>query len=96
MKAIEELLFEKRDTEYAAFQAKLTPSVDSGLFIGVRVPEVRKLARQLKDEPMTADFIRELPHKYYDENMLQSSYDRIKSGQAYPAEEVFSELRKGL
>lgn len=28
--------------------------------------------------------------------MLQSSYEQIKSGQAYSAEEVFSELRKGL
>ena len=43
MKTIEELLFGLRDAEYAAFQAKLTPSVDKDLFIGVRVPEVRKL-----------------------------------------------------
>lgn len=70
MKTIEELLFELRDEEYAAFQAKLTPSVDRELFIGVRVPEVRKLAKQLKNEPTASEFIRELPHKYYDENML--------------------------
>lgn len=70
MKTITELLFELRDEEYAAFQAKLTPSVDKELFIGVRVPEVRKLAKQLKNDPITSEFIRELPHKYYDENML--------------------------
>lgn len=70
MQTIEKLLFEHRDAGYAAFQAKLTPSVDKELFIGVRVPEVRKLAKQLKDDPITADFIHELPHKYYDENML--------------------------
>ena len=70
METIEKLLFELRDTEYAAFQAKLTPSVDKELFIGVRVPEVRKLAKQLKNNPIASDFIRELPHKYYDENML--------------------------
>ncbi len=70
MKSIEERLFALKDDEYAAFQAKLTPSVDRELFIGVRVPEVRKLAKQLKDDPVTAEFIRELPHKYYDENML--------------------------
>ena len=72
MKAVEELLFELRDTEYAAFQAKLTPSVDKELFIGVRVPEVRKLAKQLKNDPIAAEFLRELPHKYYDENMLHA------------------------
>ena len=70
MKKITELLFELRDEEYAAFQAKLTPSVDKELFIGVRVPEVRKLAKQLKNDPTASEFLRELPHKYYDENML--------------------------
>lgn len=70
MKTIENLLFEHRDAEYAVFQAKLTPSVDGSLFIGVRVPEVRKLVKQLKDDPAAAAFIGELPHKYYDENML--------------------------
>ncbi len=70
MKEIENLLFELRDEEYAAFQAKLTPTVNKELFIGVRVPEARKLAKQLKDSPAAAEFLRELPHKYYDENML--------------------------
>ena len=70
MEAIEKLLFELRDEEYAQFQAKLTPSVDPELFIGVRVPEVRKLAKQLKNDPMVDAFLKELPHKYYDENML--------------------------
>ena len=70
MKEIEDLLFELRDEEYAAFQAKLTPTVDKELFIGVRVPEVRKLAKQLKNSPTAEEFLKELPHKYYDENML--------------------------
>ena len=70
MKTIETLLFELRDAEYAEFQAKLTPSVDKELFIGVRVPEVRKLAKQLKNDPAAEEFIQALPHKYYDENML--------------------------
>lgn len=70
MSEIKELLFNHRDAEYAAFQAKLTPTVDANLFIGVRVPEVRKLAKELKSAPETADFLKELPHKYYDENML--------------------------
>lgn len=64
------MLFELRDEEYAKFQAKLTPTVAPELFIGVRVPEVRKLAKKLKDNPDAAKFLKELPHKYYDENML--------------------------
>ena len=70
MKSITKLLFELRDEKYAQFQAKLTPSVDPKLFIGVRVPEVRKLAKSLKDNPEVEKYLKELPHKYYDENML--------------------------
>ena len=70
MEKIEKLLFELRDEEYAKFQAKLTPTVDPELFIGVRVPEVRKLAKELKNNPDVEVFLKELPHKYYDENML--------------------------
>lgn len=69
-KEIENKLFALRDEKYAEFQAKLTPSVDPELFIGVRVPDVRKLAKQLKNTPEADEFIKELPHKYYDENML--------------------------
>ena len=67
---IRQTLFALRDEKYAAFQAKLTPSVNPGLFIGVRVPEVRKLAKQLRNAPEAVSFLNELPHTYYDENML--------------------------
>ena len=72
MTTIQKKLFELRDEEYAKFQSKLTPNVDPKSFIGVRVPECRKLAKELfKDEPeAVAKFLKQLPHKYYDENML--------------------------
>lgn len=65
-------LFSLQDKEYAAFQAKLTPNIAPELFIGVRVPECRKLAKDLyKNEPKEVEkFMSKLPHKYYDENML--------------------------
>ena len=58
------------DEKYADFQAKLTPNVDRELFIGVRVPAVRKLAKEIYKSGDYAEFLAELPHKYYDENML--------------------------
>lgn len=74
MDYIKSLLFELRDEKYADFQAKLTPTVDPSLFIGVRVPEVRKLAKKLtknsEAEELVREFLSSLPHKYYDENML--------------------------
>lgn len=70
MKKITELLFELGDAKYAAFQSKLIPTVDKELFIGVRVPVLRKFAKELNDNPIASEFLSELPHKYYDENML--------------------------
>lgn len=65
-------LFELGDERYAAFQAKLVPTIRKELIIGVRVPELRKLAKQLINEEGYIDFLKELPHRYYDENMLHS------------------------
>ena len=72
MTTIQKKLFELRDKEYAVFQSKLTPTVNPELFIGVRVPECRKLAKDLYKNNLceVKEFLSELPHKYYDENML--------------------------
>lgn len=69
---IREALFELQDKEYAQFQAKLTPGVPLESFIGVRVPQARALAKRLmKENPEEVlCFLEELPHTYYDENML--------------------------
>lgn len=67
---IQQQLYNLQDKKYAAFQAKLTPTVPEELFIGVRVPQVKKLAKAIYKEGDYADFLAELPHKYYDENML--------------------------
>ncbi|MDO5445542.1 MAG: DNA alkylation repair protein [Eubacteriales bacterium] len=63
-------LYELSDKEYAEFQSKLTPTVDKALFIGVRVPDVRKLAKEIYKSGEYESFFSELPHKFYDENML--------------------------
>ncbi|MCQ2530502.1 MAG: DNA alkylation repair protein [Lachnospiraceae bacterium] len=70
MTNLQKRLFELQDKKYAEFQSKLTPSVDPSLFIGVRVPMVRKFAKEYMKEPEHEKFLKTLPHKYYDENML--------------------------
>lgn len=65
-----EELFLLKDESYGDFQAKLTPGIPRELFIGVRVPEVRKLSKKAIKAPECEAFIKSLPHKYYDENML--------------------------
>ena len=67
---IQKKLLELQDKEDAEFQSKLTPGVPRDAFIGGRVPEVRKLAKSYSKDPECQEFLKELPHQYYDENML--------------------------
>ena len=39
-------------------------------FIGIRVPVLRKFAKEFTKEAECKDFLHQLPHEYYDENML--------------------------
>lgn len=63
-------LYELQDIEYAEFQSKLTPSVPRDRFIGIRVPALRKLAKELAKGEEKDTFLQELPHYHYEENML--------------------------
>lgn len=67
---IREKLFELQDLKYAEFQSKLTPTVNKNTIIGVRIPTIRKLAKQLVKEEDIKKFLVDLPHIYYDENLL--------------------------
>ena len=49
---------------------KLIPTIDPATVIGVRVPLLRSYARELSGTDEAARFMRELPHKYYEENCL--------------------------
>lgn len=67
---IEKRLFALQDEKYRVFQAKLMPGVPTERIIGVRTPELRKLARELAKQEGIEAFLLALPHKYYDENNL--------------------------
>ena len=69
-KSIQNRLFELQDIKYKDFNSKLIPTVDPETVIGVRTPELRKLARELAKTADAAEFIKILPHKYYEENNL--------------------------
>lgn len=55
--------------EYKKFTANLIPTVKKSRIIGVRIPILRKYAKELKDYE---NFLSELPHKYYEENNLHA------------------------
>jgi len=72
MKSIQDQLRQLGEEEYAAFEAKLAPTLPREVFLGVRVPELRKLAAQLEKTERCGPFLAELPHETYDENLLHS------------------------
>lgn len=72
MTEIQERLFELQDEKYRDFQVKLIPSVDPATVIGVRTPELRKLAKELAKRDDIDMFLDALPHDYFDENQLHA------------------------
>jgi len=67
---IRERLFALQDLKYRDFHSSLMPTVDKNLVIGVRTPELRKLAKEMAGDPEITEFLTDLPHKYYEENNL--------------------------
>lgn len=63
-------LFDLKNETYAEFQSKLLPNIKREKIIGVRVPEMRKLAKEYFKNEESKIFLNDLPHEYYDENLL--------------------------
>ncbi|MBQ4514878.1 MAG: DNA alkylation repair protein [Anaerolineaceae bacterium] len=69
---IQKMLFGLQDERYRDFQYKLIPTVPPENVIGVRTPELRKLAKQLGKDERISEFLNDLPHRYFDENQLHA------------------------
>lgn len=60
------------DPAYRAFQAKLLPNIPPERILGVRLPALRQLARELEAGGEAAAFMQQLPHTCYDADMLHA------------------------
>lgn len=61
-----------KDDKYSQFQAKLIPTINSKSVIGVRTPELRKMAKVYGKREDCEEFLNALPHTYFEENQLHS------------------------
>ena len=59
-----------KDDAYREFQAKLVPNISPETILGVRTPDMRKIARELFESPERNAFLNDLPHRYYEENLI--------------------------
>ena len=81
---VQKQLMAMQDLKYRDFQCKLMPTVASDTVIGVQTPELRKFAKEFSKKPDVDEFLKILPHKYYEENNLHGflietikDYDRV-------------------
>ena len=65
-------LFEMQDLQYKSFHSKLMPTVNPDKIIGIRVPELRRFAKDFSKTEEAEMFIKNLPHKYYEEDNLHA------------------------
>ena len=80
-KKMQQELFQLQDAEYKSFHTKLIPTIDPACVIGIRTPNLRKLAKQLWkwEDVDKARFMEMLPHTYYEENNLHGLFiEQIK------------------
>ena len=70
MNVIDKMLFNNQDIKYRDFNSKLIPNIDSNKIIGVRMPILRKIGKDIYQEDYIDRFLDELPHKYHEENLL--------------------------
>ncbi|MDO4834937.1 MAG: DNA alkylation repair protein [Clostridia bacterium] len=63
-------LAEVKDDAYREFQAKLVPNIPKETILGVRTPEMRKIAKEVFESAERDAFLNDLPHKYYEENLI--------------------------
>ena len=91
MEKIQNKLFKYQDITYREFNSKLIPNIDKDKMIGVRIPDIRKIEKSLSTKEKE-EFLMDLPHKYFEENMLHG----IIISNMKDCDKVISELEKFL
>ena len=65
-------LYDLQDLKYRDMQIKIIPTVEPESVIGVRTPELKRLATDILKAGDYNGFLEELPHKYFEENQLHA------------------------
>ncbi len=61
---------EVKDLKYKEFQSKLVPNIPKETILGIRTPKMRKIAKEVYESEEKESFLNDLPHKYYEENLI--------------------------
>jgi len=69
---IEQQLKSLADEKYRKMQVTIIPTVVPETIIGVRTPELRKMAKEFAKRSDVSGFLSDLPHRYFEENQLHA------------------------
>ena len=61
-----------QDLKYRDLQLGIIPDADPESVIGVRTPELRNIAKEILRSGEYREFLKELPHEYFEENQLHA------------------------
>lgn len=65
-------LLKLQDIKYKSFQERLIPNIDKSVIIGIKIPVLRKLAKEMIKDESYIEFLDNLPHVYLEENLLHA------------------------
>lgn len=68
--SVYEELCKYKDDKYKEFQSNLVPNISKDTILGVRTPDMRKIAKEMFNTDEGKKFLKKLPHKYYEENLV--------------------------
>ena len=67
---LQEKLLSLKDDKNALFVAKLIPNIDPKTNLWTKIPVLRNLAKEFKNSPEKEKFLKIIPHKFFEENLL--------------------------
>lgn len=67
---LQEKLLSLKDDKNALFVTKLIPNIDPKTILWTKIPVLRNLAKEFKNSPEKENFLKIIPHKFFEENLL--------------------------
>ena len=64
------MLLQKKESEFRELTIKTVPNISKESIIGVRTPFMRQIAKELFGTKEAQEFLKVLPHKYFEENLI--------------------------
>ena len=70
MKTVYERLAACGSEAYRDFQSNLVPNIPKETILGVKTPDMRRIAKEISGAEEADAFLADLPHAYYEENLV--------------------------